>query len=195
MRSILFALCAVNAVLGVTTTSGPTRKVTAAPSNPQQQQCAQPPKKCGSQAKEQSCINWHGCKWVDNVCYYDETCETTKATVVPTTPPVPTVPTVPHRSPTVAPSKCTLVPPSGQCFDLKTLTDCEAYKCCTWNGVARPQRCQYQDLPTSAPTPPTTPKPTVPVVCMSLATATDCKAQSTCSWCRKCSKNKCRQKA
>jgi len=195
MRSIIAALC-VSTVLGVTTTTtAPTRKVTPAPINPQQVKCAQPPKGCPSQAKEQSCINWNGCMWVTNSCYYDATCETTKATVIPTHAPVPTVPTIPHpttKKPTPAPSKCTQIPLSGNCFDMKSETTCVVYPCCSWNAVAKPQRCQYQDLPTAHPTTPTTPKPTTPVVCMAYSTAATCKAESSCSWCKTCKSHKCR---
>lgn len=189
MRAVILAVaCATSGALAVT--SAPTSGNT----NPQQQICAQPPKLCPSQMKVQSCINWHGCKWEDGKCWYDETCKTGKATVVPTVFVPPTPPTVPRpttKAPTPKPTKCDAVPSGGNCFTMKTEETCAQFRCCKWEGV----RCAYFEPPTPAPT---TAKPTAPpsaLPCKDFnGDKPGCQDQDHCRWCGHCSSKKCRTK-
>lgn len=194
MRVSSMILAAAVAVLAASSveaqTKSPTHNPAAAPAIAQQQICAKPTKGCGSQKRDTSCTNWHGCMWQNNVCMDDPSCDNGKPTHVPTvfvppTPPTTARPTT--KAPTPKATKCTQVPPSGMCFDAKTATECGTYGCCLWNAPRN--LCQYNEPPTKAPTTakPTmaTAAPTTPQCAQYKKSKRACAAHG-CKWCGNC---------
>ena len=108
--------------------------------NPQQQVCARPPKGCNTQMKYQSCVNWHGCKWiggsvkVGDFCRDDKDCKD-KPTLVPTMPPAPPteMPTPKPTTPTTPPVDPCVQPPKG-CKSLKGQNTCMTFTACEWKN-------------------------------------------------------------
>lgn len=114
--------------------------------NPQQKICARPPKKCTSQKKLQSCVNWHGCKWINfnagagKFCRNDDNC-VTKATVVPTPAPIDGPTKKPTMKPTTGSPTSACEKPPVACSKIKKASSCRAWTGCQYKN----KKCRSRD--------------------------------------------------
>lgn len=166
VTQILIALCALAAAVMAQPGAG----------NPQQEFCAKPARGCGTQQKENSCINWHGCAWsctggnarcVPNRVFNDGTtgpgcavgsvCCTALSNEVCSTKPYRT-PTMSPTPPTFSPTKSPVVvcrTPTAGCASTTNAQACNAFNGCRWNvaaNVCQIGGCSGTPVPTASPT-------------------------------------------